>query len=60
MAKYSKRYQERSQIGSHSPHIYLRGNEWRYIRGKLGGLNGMASDLCQKLNNAAPKRGLKA
>lgn len=65
MAKYSEQYRLANSDWHHpKPHILYRDNcYWDYVftsKAEHSDKNDMADQFCQKLNNAAPKRGLKA
>lgn len=62
MAKYS---QYSSRLIRKKPHLFMLFSEWVYLPTTktfqdFDGLNAKAGEFCDKLNNAAPKRGLKA
>lgn len=65
MPSYSDTFLRILDVDSGKPHIFKSGDEWDYVStAPTGGfslkLNYKADIFCQKLNNAAPKRGLKA
>ena len=66
MAKYSKTlHRIELDFDYKIPHIFMLDGHWVYfgIDHRINGanqLNLITQDFCYKLNNAAPKRGLKA
>lgn len=61
MAKYSKHVRTGGILNTEKPKIF-KGiySDWVFLKSKDAELNFFADQFCQKLNNAAPKRGLKA
>lgn len=61
MAKYSQHLRSGRVSNTERPKIFKSVyGEWVLLRSKNADLNFFADIFCQKLNNAAPKRGLKA
>lgn len=61
MAKYSKHLRSGSVSNTERPKIFKSVyGDWVLLKSKHSDLNFFADIFCQKLNNAAPKRGLKA
>ena len=60
MAKYSKHVRESRYEESEYPKIYFGCYGWTFLRCGYFLRDKLAQEFCYKLNNAAPKRGLKA